>query len=73
MDTFRPILTSVAITIVLGVVFRWLWKSAAIERSQFETGRQVFPPWKSETFEVTYEDPESADEPEGEFVDESAD
>ncbi len=40
MDAFRHILTAA----VLAIIFRWLWKSSAIEKATVESGRKIFPP-----------------------------
>jgi len=43
MDAFRHILTAA----VLAIIFRWLWKSSAIEQSKLVAGRQLFPPTRA--------------------------
>ena len=43
MGAFRHLL----ILLVIGVVFRWLWKSSLNERASIEPGRKVFPPTRA--------------------------
>jgi hypothetical protein len=43
MGVFRHLL----ILVVIGVVFRWLWKSSVNERAGVEAGRMVFPPTRA--------------------------
>jgi len=43
MGAFRHIL----IAVVVGVVFRWLWKSSVNEHASMEPGRTVFPPTRA--------------------------
>jgi len=43
MDAFRHILTAA----VLAIIFRWLWKSSAIEKATVESGRKIFPPTRA--------------------------
>ena len=33
--------------VVIGVVFRWLWKSSLNEHASVEAGRTVFPPTRA--------------------------
>lgn len=33
--------------VVIGIVFRWLWKSSPDERASFKAGRTVFPPTRA--------------------------
>jgi hypothetical protein len=33
--------------LVIGIVFRWLWKSSLNERASIEAGRSVFPPTRA--------------------------
>jgi len=33
--------------VVIGIVFRWLWKSSFSERASIEAGRTVFPPTRA--------------------------
>ncbi len=37
----------ILVVVVIGVVFRWLWKSALAERASNEPGRTVFPPTRA--------------------------
>jgi len=43
MGALRHLLT----VVVIGVVFRWLWKSSLNERASVEAGRTVFPPTRA--------------------------
>lgn len=37
------VLRHLLIIVIIGVVFRWLWKSSLNERASIEIGRMVFP------------------------------
>jgi len=43
MNPFGHILAAA----VLAIIFRWLWKSSAIERATVESGRKIFPPTRA--------------------------
>jgi len=43
MNPFGHILTAA----VLAIIFRWLWKSSAIEKATIESGRKIFPPTRA--------------------------
>jgi len=40
-------LRHVFIVVVIGVVFRWLWRSSLNERASVEAGRTLFPPTRA--------------------------
>jgi len=40
-------LRHVLLVVVIGVVFRWLWKSSLNERASVEAGRTIFPPTRA--------------------------
>src|SRR5258707_1716752 len=35
------------IVVIIGVVFRWLWKSSVNEHASIEAGRTIFPPTRA--------------------------
>ncbi len=41
------ILRHLFIVVVIGIVFRWLWKSSLNEHASIESGRTVFPPTRA--------------------------
>ncbi len=43
MQTLGHVLTAA----VLAMVFRWLWRSSAVEKAREESGRKIFPPTRA--------------------------
>lgn len=42
-----PMIRHFLVVVVIGIVFRWLWKSSANERARLEAGCTLFPPTRA--------------------------